>query len=172
MSNASNMVTYERLRSLLSYDPDTGVFTWVKDHFSAKEGDSAGSWGNGRCYVGIDGDKYLAHRLAVLYMTGVMPPDDMDVDHIDTDRLNNRWKNLRCVTHAINMQNQREKFSYREKEPTSKLRGVSWKSDKSKWRAVISMNGRQKHIGYFDDEQVAYAAYVDAKRLLHEGNTL
>jgi hypothetical protein len=172
VSNALQVIAQGRLKELLAYDPETGEFTWRHDHFCAKSGMRAGSRA-GKQYIRIriDGGSYYAHRLAVLYMTGELPPRSVDVDHIDLDGRNNRWLNLRCVPHATNLQNQREKGANR-KNPSSRLLGVSWKKDKAKWIAVITVNGRQQHLGYFDDEQVAHAAYVDAKRSLHPGNTL
>ncbi|MBN3757172.1 HNH endonuclease [Paraburkholderia sp. Tr-20389] len=172
MSNALQVITQERLKDLLSYDPETGIFTWRHDHFSATAGMVAGSRA-GKQYirVRVDGRGYYAHRLAVLYMTGELPPRSVDVDHIDLNGRNNRWLNLRCVPHATNLQNQREKGANR-KNPSSRLLGVSWKRDKAKWVAVITVNGTQKHLGYFDDEQVAHKAYITAKRNLHPGNTL
>ncbi|HVM91349.1 MAG TPA: HNH endonuclease [Terriglobales bacterium] len=172
MSNALQVITQERLKELLFYDPDTGLFMWRRDHFCAKEGMVAGSRA-GKQYIRIrvDGKGYYAHRLAVLYMTGEMPPRSIDVDHIDLNGQNNRWLNLRCVPHALNLQNQREKGANR-KNPSSRLLGVSWKKEKGKWVAVITVSGRQKHLGYFDDEHLAHTAYVTAKRSLHKGNTL
>lgn len=172
MSTALTTVTNDRLKELLSYDAETGVFTWRHDHYSVKAGAVAGSRA-GKQYIRItiDGRGYYAHRLAVLYMTGVLPSTEIDVDHIDGNGESNRWVNLRCITHALNCQNQRSKGINR-KDPSSRLLGVSWKKERSKWLASITILGRQRHIGYFDDENAAHTAYVAAKRTLHEGSTI
>jgi hypothetical protein len=98
------MLTAERLRELLDYDPETGRFIWRKDHPTAKHikaGSVAGTK-NGRGYwvIGVAGAKYVAHRLAWLYVTGEWPAHL--VDHENGDRLDNRFANLREATDSQN----------------------------------------------------------------------
>ncbi|RUS60841.1 hypothetical protein EGN72_06530 [Pseudorhodobacter sp. E13] len=87
-----NMLTQKRLRAVLKYDPKTGIFTWTRD---PKKGTVAGTLHDDRGFlkVSIDGRRYLMHRLAWLWMTGAMP--ETNIKHIDGDRRNNRWCNLR-----------------------------------------------------------------------------
>lgn len=110
----------------------------------------------GRCYK--------AHRLAFLSMTGEWPTGE--VDHMDGDRLNNRFGNLRDVSHAVNLQNRRNATSRSE----SGILGVqkNW----NKWYAVITTNGQSKNLGGYATPEEASAVYLQAKRRLHEGNTL
>jgi len=160
-------LTAERLRELLRYDPETGVFVWATDRYAgshhkrlmAKAGDVAGSKKANERNVyrtlTLDSVRHYAHRLAWLYMTGSFPARGMDVDHIDADSLNNRFANLRCASRPDNIRNSR-----RHIKSTSGLKGVSWHKGQRKWRAVIRIDGRQVHLGSFDDPNAAHAAYV------------
>jgi hypothetical protein len=98
-------LTAERVRELLLYDPETGLFTWriaVGDRYQA--GTPAGSFTHkGYRSIYIGGFNYPAHRLAWLYVTGQWPTKD--IDHIDQDKANNRFANLRDVSRSANMQN-------------------------------------------------------------------
>ena len=86
-----------RLRELLSYDPDTGLFRWSKNKGSKDAGELAGCVSpKGYILIGIDGCLYLAHRLAWLYVHGEFP--EKDIDHRDQDKSNNRICNLRLAT--------------------------------------------------------------------------
>jgi hypothetical protein len=78
---------------------------------------------------------------------------DLEGDHINADRLDNRRENLREVTHAQNMQNRLIRV-----HKTSIYRGVHWESSKAKWRAAARLNNRHHHIGYFSDEEQAASA--------------
>ena len=99
------MLTQERLKQLLNYDPETGIFTRIISVSSnALKGDIAG-WINGHGYrqLSIDYKKYDCHRLAFLYMLGKLPNEE--VDHINHIRSDNRWINLREVTRHENKKN-------------------------------------------------------------------
>lgn len=101
------MLTQDRLKELLHYDEDTGMFTWiVSTARCVKVGDIAGSK-NGKGYLHIMVDKriYLAHRLAFLYVHGRFPEF---TDHINWIRDDNRISNLREVTQQENNQNKKK----------------------------------------------------------------
>jgi|ERR1700720_213694 len=105
-----NELTVERLRERLSYDPESGIFTWRVAVGCArcrrKPGDLAGRLlDRGYRQIKIEGRQYLAHRLAVHYMTGAWP--EHEVDHRDLDKSNNRWDNLRAATSSQNKSNTR-----------------------------------------------------------------
>jgi hypothetical protein len=164
-------VTGNRLRELLRYDPDTGVFTRAVDVLMPRGGvrNRAGSPagaddGLGYVRIRVDGKKYKAHRLAFLYMTDTWPSGE--VDHINGVRNDNRWSNLRDATRSINQQNQRG--------PT--IRNVSGAMGvcNKRWgyTAQITVNNKHIYLGYFKTAEAANAAYLEAKRKLHEGCTL
>ncbi len=157
------MLTQERLKHRLHYEPSTGVFTWLnlsqsKQHLA---GEPAGWTGDDNGYVSlrVDGKNYYAHRLAFLYMNGEFPKY---CDHINRVKNDNRWCNLRPATMSQNRAN----ASMRSNN-TSGLKGVSWESRSKMWRAQICFNGITKHIGYFDCKKTAYAAYVLASHKYH-----
>lgn len=159
-------LTAEHLRMLVCYDPETGLFTRIKKTCNrvkiGKQGGSPNS--NGYLQMSIENRLYLISNLAVLYMTGVWPQGV--VDHKNTVKTDNRWDNLRDVTPAINSQNLRT--------PTSKNKsgflGVS--PSHGKWAATIGINKKKVHLGLFATPELASAAYVAAKRVMHPGNTL
>jgi hypothetical protein len=159
------MLTQDRLKQLLHYDPETGLFTWlVSTARCVKVGDVAGAYDKkGYRVIQIDGKQYQAHRLAFLYMTGKFPTNG--TDHIDGDPANNRWTNLRECTTAENAQNTASR-----KNSSSKYLGVSWFKRDQKWKAQIQINGEQKYLGQFDTEDEAYQAYCKAKADFHTFN--
>jgi hypothetical protein len=162
-------LTAERLRELLNYDPDTGVFT----RKTSAGGECAGKIaGTRRRYrktrieigIGIDYADYRAHRLAWLYVYGKWPVGH--IDHKDGNPLNNAISNLREATGSLNGQNLRKA----RRDNKSGLLGVS--PNRLRWSASIKADGRKHHLGTFDTAEEAHAAYVAAKRKLHEGCTI
>lgn len=142
------MITQEKLKELLNYNLETGVFTWqVIASKCVKIGKVAG----GRChttgYVHIQIEKklYRAHRLAFLYVIGCMP--EKEVDHENHIRDDNRWSNLRLVTHAENSRN----LSL-NKRNKSGVPGVKRYKQTKNWYAVIGVNGKNVHLGFFNDK--------------------
>lgn len=82
------------------------------------------------------------------------------VDHINHNGLDNRRENLRICTAAENQQNARK-----TKHPkSSRYKGVHWSRGREKWRAMIRMGGRLKHLGYFDSEIDAARSYNEAAK--------
>ena len=149
------MITAEELREQLNYDPETGVFTRrVRSSTRIRIGDVAG-WSDKEGYVRIRvlNRVRAAHRLAWLHVHGVWPPNE--IDHINGMRGDNRISNLREATHAENCRN-------RKKPRTGRcaLKGVYMKG--ARFCAKIKMNGKQTHIGYYDTEEEAHAAYMAA----------
>ena len=102
------MITAERARELLDYDPETGVFTWkVTLSNRSLKGSRAGSLHkrSGYLRVGADGKYYLAHRLVWLIHYGFFPDDC--VDHINHDKADNRLCNLRAASPRDNSRNKK-----------------------------------------------------------------
>ena len=153
----------EFLRRHFHYDHETGVFTrksWVGARGRITK-EVVYKVASGQKYVQIQiGDKnYLAHRLAFVYMLGAYP--DLQVDHIDGDGSNNKWENLRLVTHKENAQHNVNG----NRNNTTGLRGVY--RCRKKWRACITVDLAQKHLGTFETKEAAHAAYIAAKREAH-----
>jgi hypothetical protein len=151
------MLTQERLKELLSYRPETGEFLW-NNNISNVAKDSVAGWVSGKLYsqIGIDRKIYEAHRLAWLYVTGRFPEQ---VDHIDGNSLNNKWDNLREVTHAQNHANiltEPGKYGYH---------GVRRRGEK-RWWSQIKINGASHYLGMFRTPQEAELAYLEAREKL------
>lgn len=161
-------LTAERLRQVLAYDKDTGAFTWLsRTGGTSKEGIAAGTFDErGYLRIGLDGRVYRAHRLAWMYVFGTWPSGE--IDHIDGDKSNNRFTNLRDVSRQVNQQNQRRAH----KRSGSGTLGVSMHASTGKWRARIWVNGKNKSLGLFESKDLASAAYAIAKREHHEGSML
>lgn len=167
MSNSS--LTQARLKEVLQYDPGTGEFTYTaalgRGQPRKRVGQPAGKKNQGGYVrIAIDGTRYLAHRLAWLYMRGVWPV--LLVDHIDGDKANNQWGNLREANHSQNGQN------VHRAKGGAPLPGAYWRPRRSRWEAQLRISGVHRHLGYFDTAEAAHAAYVSAKRVHHAFNTL
>lgn len=157
------LLTADRLRELLHYDPSTGLFTWRTTTAKKTRGKRGGHRGdNGYLLLGVDGNNYRVHRLAWLYVYGRWP--DGDLDHIDGDPSNNRIANLREATDAQNLANSKKPITNQ-----SGYKGVSWHADAQKWQVHIRHKGRSIALGLFTDPVVAHAAYCKAARDL-KGN--
>ena len=160
----SSLVTADRLRELLSYDAETGVFVWLVDKSNrVRAGMKLGvRRGDGYVVCKVDGRRYYVHRLAWFYVHGQWPCDT--IDHINGNPSDNRIANLRDVTRSVNAQNlQRAPRSNK----ASGLLGVGAKGNR--WQAHIKVGGKAKHLGMFAASEDAHAAYVEAKRRLHPG---
>lgn len=155
----SSSLTAEKLRGLLHYDQETGIFTRkVRTSNRVKVGDTTGSLdGNGYLLISILSRKHQAHRLAWLYVYGNWPEDQ--IDHINRIRADNRICNLRGVTHKQNGQN-----ASKRSDNKSGHTGVSWYKCVSKWRAHIRHNQKDIHLGYFTDLEDAIAARKAAEK--------
>lgn len=165
MSKKVGTLTATRLRELLFYDADTGAFTRVVAVGKTKAGDIAGATSRvGYRQIQVDGSLYYAHRLAWLYVTGSWPA--WQIDHIDGDRGNNKFSNLRDVSGCLNMQNQRRPRS----NNTTGFLGVF--ESFGRFVAHIGMNGKARHLGSYSTPEQAYAAYLSAKRELHAACTI
>lgn len=159
------------VKRLLAYDPDTGLFTWnvARPGGLCSAGARAGSIKKGGYrQIMVCGKRVQEHRLAFLFMEGRMPDPMLDVDHVNGQTDDNRWSNLRLVTVAMNMQNQRRA---RTGKNGNQL-GAYWHKRVQRWQAAIMVNGRLIHVGYFDSEEEAHAAYIERKRQLHPGCTI
>jgi hypothetical protein len=150
------------LKSRFDYKQEAGALVWKQPiSHKAKVGERAGSkLANGYWYINLGKRMFLVHRLIFLYMTGRWP--NHYIDHINGDRSDNRWDNLREATAAENLHNMKTPASN-----TSGLRGATWDKRLGKWHAQIRANNIRRHLGYFDTKEEAHAAYVAAKAVLH-----
>lgn len=158
------------LRQLLRYEPDTGKLFWLSrplrmfksgkltarhkwllwnSRFAGTEALTATN--KGYRVGAINRQNVCAHRVAWAIMTGEWP--DQEIDHINRNRSDNRWDNLRAVDHAENAHNLPLMGSN-----TSGVCGVSWHQRAGKWRAQINLDDRQRHLGLFTDKADAIAA--------------
>jgi hypothetical protein len=160
-------LTADKLKDVLDYAPDTGVFVWlIRPSKAVKAGTVAGCLEKriGYITIGIAKHIYKAHRLAWLYVNGQWP--EGFIDHINGIKSDNRIANLRIVFADGNSQNIR-KPNRRNK---SGFMGVIW--FQNKWRASMSVNGKTKWLGDYSTPEEAHQVYLAAKRMYHAACTI
>jgi hypothetical protein len=153
-------VDVDYLRSLIHYDPFIGEFRWkIARSPRCQRGGNAGSVAkNGKLYISIDADKFLAARLAWAIMTGSFP--ESEIDHKDGDKTNNRWDNLREATRPQNLWNRGWNSNN-----TSGYRGVRLRD--GRWHAEIRVNNKVYRLGKFSTPEEASRAYQNAALRAH-----
>lgn len=165
-SSLSEQVLDQKLvTKFFNYDPVSGLFTHRLPTAKNTVGSVAGYVDDtGYRRIRINNKAYRVHRLIWLYQTGVLP--DL-VDHIDHDRLNNSWSNLREVDRTGNARNKTK-----SKANTSGTTGVSYETRRNKWRASIGTDGRKIDLGMFETLEEAVAARKIAEKNLgyHENH--
>jgi hypothetical protein len=144
------MITQEELKEKLSYEPETGIFTWItKPAPCIKKGSIAGCINSdGYIVIRIASINYYAHRLAWLFMVGYFSKEQ--IDHKDGVPYNNAFSNLREATRFENSRNR--KLSARN---TSGYTGVCWSKNENKWIAFAHKNKSRLHLGYFEHKEDA-----------------
>jgi hypothetical protein len=145
------MTTQEELKSLLSYDPETGEFTWAVNRRKVRKGDKAGCVCRSTGYVRIviNYKPYSAHRLAWLYVYGIFPTSE--IDHINRVRTDNKISNLRDVSRIENMNN-------------IECKGYSYDAKRKKYEARYRHNQKLKFLGRYITAEEARQAYEREKR--------
>lgn len=153
-------LTVAQIKEQLSYNADTGIFTWNLNRPGVKKGRVAGGKTSlGYWAIKLFSTFHCAHRLAWFYVHGVWPPAGMDIDHIDGERSNNAIKNLRLATRSQNALNAKAST----KKKSTHLKGASWRARSSKpWTAMIEVNGKRIHLGVYATAEEAHAAYRKA----------
>ncbi len=145
------------IKSLFSYDDETGILFWAVDKGTAKSGDGVGAVNShGYLVTKIDGRMEIVHRLIWEINTGEIPDQ---IDHIDGDRTNNRMSNIRNVPHITNGRNQKK-----SEINTSGFSGVYWGKDRLLWGVRISNGGKRIRVGRFSTLLDAVSARIGAKR--------
>lgn len=158
IKEAEKYLSVDFVKERLDYDEYTGNFIWKVAKGGKRVGDVAGSINDqGYCLIRLNKVIYRAHRLAWLVMTGCLPKGE--IDHIDGDRSNNSWSNLRDVSRIENKRNQG-----RSTTNSSGHSGVMWYKASEKWHSQITVEGRSIHLGYYDDVNDAIKARKDAEK--------
>ena len=145
---------FKRLRLLIEdfvdYDPDTGIFSWRygTPRFGKPFG---GTNTRGYMHGKVLGKKWMLHRLAYFLMTGVMPGSEDEIDHINHNKSDNRWSNLRLTTKIENDRNR----SGPQANSNTGYRGVSFNKKSRKYEAYLHYDGKQKRLGWFDTAEDA-----------------
>lgn len=153
------VLTQERLKECLFYDPDTGIWTWLKPSGKrAKIGVRAGKpHKSGYWIITIDNRGYISSVLAFFYMTGRWPI--RQIDHKNGVRDDDRWENLREATQQQNNYNQKIR-----KDNTSGCKGVCWRPKRNKWFSFIFEEGKQKGLGCYDTFEEAKKVRLEAEK--------
>lgn len=148
----------KRIKELLSYCPETGVFIWRATNkvagCLAKDGYHA---------IQVDKKQYRAHQLAWLYVHGELLV--RQIDHINRCRADNRLINLRKVTPSQNSQNQ-----WLTVKNTSGFRGVCFETKRNKWRAEICVDRKRMFLDHYDSCEDAARIYAKAASKYHSHN--
>lgn len=164
MKKAIPLPSLERLEELFSYSVVTGeLYRKVQTAQRTKAGDVAGSVNkvDGYRRIVVDSQMYKASRLIWKLVTGEDPLDSY-VDHIDGNRSNDSWHNLRLVTLRQNAWNVQA-----HRDSKSGVKGVVWSERHRNFRAEIMANGCKRHLGVFPTAAEAAAAYAKAAKQLH-----
>lgn len=156
------MITYEEVHRFFNYDKDTGEFKRIafvrNDGTAYRRTSQIKSRHHSGYYITVvNGKRYRVHHLIFLYMTGKLP--EGDVDHINGNRIDNRWVNLRVVTKAENQKNQGVR-----RDNTSGITGVYYYPPLNKYHAQITVDGKRIHLGYFSTKEEAIVVREKAKR--------
>lgn len=160
-----NQLSVDHVRNCLSYEPETGILRWkwraeVAPYVNARTaGKEAGTSAAEYRTIGLYGHSYAAHRLAWVIVTGGWP-NNM-IDHVDGNKHNNRWNNIREADMSKNLMN-RGVF----RKTKSGIKGVNEKRP-GQWRAQICGNKRRIHIGTYHSREEARDAWLAAARELH-----
>ena len=178
--NNDHHLTADTLCRLLRYEEDTGHLFW-RERNAAEFSDGyhrsdvrCAMWNarySGKAALNqphvygyrngaILNKKHYAHRVIWAMKTGTWPV--AEIDHIDLDRSNNRWANLRAATRAENARNQRLRVTNK-----SGFKGVSWSKEMNKWHSTIWLECSQISLGFFSEKSDAAAAYVNASHKYH-----
>lgn len=156
-------ISQKTVRSLLDYNPETGILKWKKRNLSLfptkrhaltwntkNVGKRAGSisinkkTGYKHRKIAIFGKRYIEHRIIWLIMKGHPVPDE--IDHINQDATDNRWSNMRASNHSLNGRNSTKKSTN-----TSGITGVYWHKRAGKWLAYCTLDGKYNYLGLHAD---------------------
>lgn len=150
--------TQEELKSLFHYDPQTGVFTHRTTRGKGKAGDVSGKVNcHGYVEMRVFNKLFGAHRLAFLYMAGAIPERPYTIDHINGDKKDNRWSNLRVADYYQQSWN-----SPAHKHNKSGLKGAWPCKATGRWQSMLQSGPRRIWLGRFDTAEEAHRAWIKA----------
>lgn len=158
-------LTQAQLQEVIRYDPLTGQFFWRTcrwrrpQNAAPIEREIVPKPDHGYARVRIEGVLYYMHRVAWLYMTGDWPSDE--IDHINGNRSDNTFSNLREATSEQNKHNVGLCATN-----TSGFKGVSWDKRDRRWYPYIWVNNKKRHLGSFSSAEEAHKAYTTAAQRL------
>jgi len=154
-------LTKDYLKTIIKYNPETGEMNKLHYYRPNCIGKLLKNDGKNR-YKNIEicGKVYKQHRIAWLYVYGIMPKE---IDHINGIRSDNRLCNLREVTRSQNIQN----IGIRSNN-TSGYKGVIFEAKKKKWRARITLDYKLINLGYYCNAESAFIAYCEAAKKYHK----
>jgi len=148
-----------KLNELFHLDHEAGELTWKVSAGTRAAGSRAGSFNKSTGYrnLQIGGVLYKEHRV-VYYMATGEDPGSLYIDHIDTNKTNNRPANLQVVTNQANLQARAV-----SKYNTSGFTGVHFNKQTDKWQAMIEADGKKRHLGYFVNFEDACTSRIKAE---------
>ena len=157
------MISHPELTRLLRYDPITGFLFWNIPRQKVQVGQKAGNLHHkGYINLEINGKHYAAHRLVWYYVTGNPPVGQ--IDHINRNRADNRFENLREATSSQNRANSK----HTNKHGVKGVRRLPWMKDGDRcWQAMITHNKKPIYLGCFHTMEEAHFAYCEAARRIH-----
>lgn len=142
-----------RLNELFVYEQDTGLLRRRKPRKNRVAFGCCSMSTSGHYQVYVDGKLYAAHRVVWAIATGEAPPEDMDIDHANRIKTDNRWGNLRLATRSQNATNI---------APRGRVGAKGVSLVRGRFRASITVGNKTRHIGYFSSAEDASAAYKSA----------
>ena len=153
------MLQKEDILDIFNYNINTGIFTWKKSRRGVAKGVVAGTLRqDGYVHLCIGEERHFAHRVVYLLMEGYMPEQ---VDHINGNRSDNRWENLRACTPSENSQNRRITNS------KSGFKNVNWHEQTKKWRVQVMIDGKSRSFGLYSNIEDAKRVAIIARKEIH-----
>jgi hypothetical protein len=156
------VLTAEKARELLNYDPETGIVTHAFSFRTKRKGERAGGvciekCGYKRRQITVAGKLFREHRIIFLLVNGEWP--EGEIDHINNDATDNRWCNLRVVDRQTNCKNMKAR-----KGSKTGVNGVAWRKECSCYRVMITIDGKTIHLGHFKNIEDAIERRVEEEK--------
>ena len=161
--NKDTALRLDELKHWLWYEPETGIFRWRYGtrNKTKKPWDVAGCKSNtGYVHITLKNKTYRAHRLAWMYMTGNEP--DALIDHVNQDKTDNRWSNLRTANAKQNQWNTAIRIDNK-----SGIKGIHFCKTWERWIASVRVNGVRHHIGRYENLNEATSAVIEFRKKHH-----